>query len=222
MKRTVFVLLAFFAATFARAASPAAGLPTGLDRDLGQGLVYHRVHHVPADLPTAESARKQPCVLDLRYVHGDADAATALAGWLRFHASARVPVIVLANADTSAELLAPVDARAPIAGVVVIGIATEGFVPDIALKVSSDTERKAYDALENGASLDALLNDSPAKLRNDEARLAKEHQSDAGPDDVIAPDKPARSAPPPAAPVIDAALQRAVQLHRTLVALKKI
>jgi hypothetical protein len=45
--------------------------------DLGLGLTYHRLRHLPADLPKPDAAPRQPLVLDLRYVHGGtADAAT--------------------------------------------------------------------------------------------------------------------------------------------------
>lgn len=221
MRKAISFLLLFLPVV--RAASPALSLPAvsssnpsnRLDFDLGQGLAYHRVHQLPADLPTAESARKQPCVLDLRYVRGDATDATALSAWLRFHATSRTPVFILANPSTSAELFAPFTVRG--SSIVVIGPAAPDFTPDIALKISPDAERLAYDALEHGAAITSLLNDTPDKPRNDEAKLAKERTADAAPsgEDSVG-DKPAPPAP------IDAALQRAVHLHRALVALQKI
>ena len=221
MRKAISLLILFL--PIARAASPALSLPVvsasnpphGLDYDLGQGLAYHRVHQLPADLPTAESARKQPCVLDLRYVRGDATDATALSAWLRFHATPRTPVFILANPSTSAELLSPFTVRG--SSIVVIGPAAPGFTPDIALKISPDADRRAYDALEHGAALASLLNDTPDKPRNDEAKLAKERTADSAPGgDNLVDDKPAPSA------LIDAALQRAVHLHRALVALQRI
>ena len=186
------------------------------ESDLGHGLTYFRVHQLPGDLPTAESVRKQTCVLDLRYVSGDFPAATALGAWLKFHASPHTPVLVLANGDTGAELLKALQTRG--AGVVVLGIAARGFAPDIAVKVSPDVERRAYDALEHGGALASLLNDTPDKPRNDEARLAKEHVTDG----ALSDEEPAGSKPPTSSPLIDATLQRAVQLHRSLMALKKL
>ena len=61
----------------------APGLAAPVTRDLGQGLLYQRVHQLPGDLPTDENERRHPCVLDLRYVGSDADSATALAAWLK-------------------------------------------------------------------------------------------------------------------------------------------
>ena len=224
-----FPVLMLVLSALARAAAPAPPPVSGLERDLGRGLIYHRVHELPADLPTAESARKQPCVLDLRYVHGDATAAATLAAWLKFHATPRAPVFLLANSDTSHALLAPLTSRDPTGSVVVLGAAAPGFTPDIAVRVPAGAERRAYDALEAGAAIDSLLVENVAKPRNDEARLAKDHLPDStladGPavDETPAPDNNSKAAkPPPPAPLVDAVLQRAVQLHRTLVALKKI
>ncbi|MCX6956064.1 MAG: hypothetical protein NTV51_28335 [Verrucomicrobia bacterium] len=200
-----------------------------LTRDLSQGLAYHRAATVPADLPTGEADRKQPCVLDLRYAEGDTAAGTALLAWLKFHAAVRTPVFLLVNADTSAALLAPVADRLPFAGLIVIGSASPGLTPDLELKIASVDERRAYGALAAGTPVESLLNDTPEKTRNDEARLAQDHHgqpdpartpADDGTEDAPATEKPV---PPKApAPLIDSALQRAVQLHRSLKALKKI
>jgi hypothetical protein len=183
---------------------------------------------------------KQPCVLDLRYARGDAAAGAALAAWLKFRATPRTPVFLLINAETAAPLLNPLASRPPSPGLIVIGAASAGLTPDLALKIAPDTERRAYDALAAGTTLELLLNDSPEKVRNDEARLAKDHQGVLDPttyprpaddtfDDTPSASPPASGTPattapkpPPAAPLIDRALQRAVQLHRSLKALKKL
>lgn len=219
--------LVFFLSVFLLPVLPLHAAP--LARDLGEGLAYHRAAVLPADLPTEESARKQPCVLDLRYAEGDAAAGTVLLAWLKFHAAVRTPVFLLINADTSPALLAPVAARAPFAGLIVIGSASPALTPDLELKIASVEERRAYGALAAGTPVELLLNDTPEKIRNDEARLAQDHHGSPDPtltpaDDLVetapATEKPA---PPKAsAPLIDSALQRAVQLHRSLKALKKI
>ena len=205
-----------------------------VSRNLGQGLAYHRVHQLPADLPTDEEARRQPCILDLRYVHGSGEEAATLAAWLKFHATTRAPVFVLANSDTSAALLAVIAPRGAGANAVVLGAATAEFAPDIALKVSAEIERRAYDAFEHGATADSLITEKPDKPRNDEAKLAKERQTQADyaaaqetTPPPISPaadtaDSDAAAKPKPPAPPVDAVLQRAVQLHRALVALKKL
>jgi hypothetical protein len=201
---------------------------TPLDSDLGQGLAYHRVHALPADLPKSDSQSGKSCVLDLRYATGDADAALALAGWLKFHAAATTPVFVLANTDTSSALLNVLSRRDHTAGLVLLGAAAAGFTPDIALAVAPATERSAYDAAEHGTSFDTLLNPPNDKPRNDEAKLAHDRQPEAAQVESDAPESPLH--PPEAAPakvpapppLVDLVLQRAVHLHRALVALKKI
>jgi hypothetical protein len=98
------------------------------------------------------------------------------------------------------------------------------------LTVSAATDRRAYDALENGATLDSLLTDNPGKERHDEASLAADSAppasapEDEKPDlsdlsDAAGPEAPAA----PAAPIlIDAVLERAVQMQRTLLALGRL
>lgn len=188
-----------------------------VERDLGHGLVYVRVHTLPADLPAKPAGRAPPCIVDLRYVATDTDAAAAFAAWLRFRASPRSPVFVLANADTSVALLKPLAELPRAAGIAVVGIEGVRFRPDVAVKASAEDERRAYDALEKGAAIGTLIAENPNKVRNDEANLAKERvaePSGAAADDGLA----AKRTPAP----IDATLQRAVHLHRALVALKRI
>jgi hypothetical protein len=81
--------------------------------------------------------------------------------------------------------------------------------------VAPEDDRKAYDALEKGADVRSLLSDYPDKPRIDEAYLEKEHIADSE-----APEVPTDKPLPPR-PTVDALLQRAVQLHRGLLALKR-
>jgi hypothetical protein len=152
MKRPLFFP---FLVLFLSLAAPAAPLT----RDLGQGLAYHRVATLPADLPVLAAGRKQPCVLDLRYARGDASAGTALDAWLKFNATARAPVFLLLNADTARAVLAPLAARLPAAGLIVIGTAASALKPDLALKLSPAEERRAYDVLAAGATVGSLVID---------------------------------------------------------------
>jgi hypothetical protein len=102
-------------------------------------------------------------------------------------------------------------------GIVVVGIAGTDFRPDVPVKASAAEERRAYDALDQGAVLTTLLADNPTKVRNDEASLTRDRPPEppaATPSDPAA----AKREPPP----MDLTLQRAVHLHRALVALKKI
>jgi hypothetical protein len=220
MKKSFFILILF--ATLRLSAAPLA-------LDLGQGLAYHRAHLIPADLPASSPTKPQPLVLDLRYATGGDDAAIALSAWLKFHAATRTPVFILANADTSPALRAAFDDRDHTAGLIVLGVASADFDPDIALVVEPATDRRAYEALENGTTLTALIAPPFEKARNDEARLAAQRTPDRSPttsDDsepalgVAAP--PSAPTPPPPPLLIDVVLQRAVHLHRALLALKKL
>jgi hypothetical protein len=202
--------LALAAGAFAPAAPGAT-----LVRDLGQGLAYFRVHAIPQDQPAPLSGRPGPCVLDLRYAKADELGASALKAWVIFNVSAHAPIFILENAQTDPALLAVFPARGP-AGWIVLAPASARIAPQIAVLVSPEDDRKAYDALEKGAQVESLLSDYPDKPRIDEAYLEKEHIADSE-----APDVPTDKPLPPR-PLVDAMLQRAVQLHRGLLALKKI
>ena len=207
------LLLAGILSTAASTVSAAA-----LERDLGQGLSYVRVHRLPGDLPANPPGRVPPCVVDARYAVADADAAIAFVAWLKFRATPRSPVFVLVNADTSSALLAALAARNSGVGVVVVGVASAHFEPDSPVKISPADERRAYDALANGAAVEVLLADNPTKVRNDETSLTKGNAGEI-------PAELPTDAPPPAQRVgtpVDVALQRAVHLHRALSALKRL
>jgi len=196
---------------------PSTAAPLVLD--LGQGLAYHRAHALPADLPSSSPAKPRPLVLDLRYAAGDADAGTALAAWLKFHAAPRSPIFLLANAATSPALRAAFAARDDAAGLVVLGVGSAEFTPDIALPVDPAEERRAYDALETGTALAALIAPPLEKPRYDEAKLVAERLPARDPPPKLDPAAPAPSAPPP---LTDQVLQRAVHLHRALLALERL
>jgi hypothetical protein len=99
----------------------------------------------------------------------------------------------------------------------VVGVEGGQFRPDVAVKISPEDDRRAYDALEKGTPITVLLADNPNKVRNDEASLSKDRVAEASADaadEALA----GKRAPAP----IDATLQRAVHLHRSLVALKRL
>ena len=209
MNRTLGLLLWVFASAVVSAAP--------LSRDLGDHLVYHRIHSLPAELPATKAARPQAYVIDVRYAESDAGGATALQAWIRFHATPPTPVFVLVNAATEPALLALLAARGAGPNVVVLGAVHGTFAPDIAIEIPPENERLAYDALEQGAELAALLSENADKVRNDEARLANDHSPENA--ERSAASKAGNRAP---TPPLDTTLQRAVHLHRALRALKKI
>ncbi|HVW19903.1 MAG TPA: hypothetical protein VHC86_01705 [Opitutaceae bacterium] len=192
-----------------------------LERDLGQGLTYWRAHAIPEDLPATLAHR--PCVLDVRYVHGGGEQGAELLAWLRTHAGPHAPVFLLANSDTSGALLSPLNSPDSVIGLVIIGPRTKDFEPDIGVKEKAEEERKAYEALEHGASVDSLITRRVDKVRNDEATLEKARADENGDDGDGADErKPAAAAKPAPAQLIDVSLQRAVQLDRALLALRRL
>jgi hypothetical protein len=192
-----------------------------ITRELGENLVYQRVTSVPSDLPKIEMLRDRPCVLDARFARGDETAAKVLGAWIDGHSAPRKPLLVLANASTSPELLSAIRARRDGHPVVVIGIPHGGFHPDIEVVQSPADEKAAFDALAAGASTSALTTDNPNKPRNDEASLSHERPAPQ-PDETAATESEQPAEQKAATPTIDASLQRAIQLHRGLRALKKI
>ena len=182
-----------------------------LERDLGQGLTYFRIHEVPGDLPSQVAGPAAAWVVDLRYAPADRDGAAAFAAWLKFRATVRAPVFVLANRETAVELRRTFREPHRGTGIVVLGIAGQDFAPDVVVRSTPEDERAAYDALAQDAPLAALLTDHPDKLRNDEARLAK----------TPLPAVERSATGQSGSPGVDAALQRAVHLHRSLAALRR-
>jgi hypothetical protein len=194
----------------------AAGAPASIQPvDLGQGLAYYRVHELPSDLPSPKSGRPGPCVLDLRFARADELAASALNAWVKFNASAHAPIFILENSETSASLRASFPGNGPV-GVVVVAPVSDKVSPDISVQVAAAVDRLAYDAVEKGTLIGSLLRDNPDKPRIDEAYLEKEHLADSEAPDIES-DKPS-----PPSPLVDAVLQRAVQLHQGLLALKRL
>lgn len=208
-RRLLLLGLAFGPALLLSAAPP--------ERDLGEGLVLVRVRQLPADLPAKPAGKPPACVVDVRYVQADAETAAAFQAWLRFRATPRSPILVLANRETSPALRDPLARHGRGDGIVVIGAPGPGFTPDVAVPVAADVERRAYDALEEGVPLAKLLADNPEKVRNDEANLSRDRLPDLPP--VPAEIKPAGQTAPV---LVDATLQRAVHLHRALAALRRI
>jgi hypothetical protein len=95
-----------------------------------------------------------------------------------------------------------------------------GFAPNLVVVFNRADERLAYAALAEGTDPAALLDDTPTKVRNDEASLAREYALEAPTDSSTSTNRSTRSSE--RTPPIDRVLLRAVQLHRTLLALKKL
>ena len=206
-------------------ADPRGAGAAPLERDLGHGLAYLRVAQLPADLPTKVAEPHKALVLDLRFVSADATAGQAFGAWLGFRASAHSPLTILLNAETSPLLLHVFLTPSLPPGVVTIGPASSEFKADVAVDVSPQADRLAYDALAKGTPIEDLVAHKLDKPRRDEAELARQHNNGNSDEDVEEPaPKPAATPAAPAvdAPVTDLVLVRAVQLHRALLALRRL
>lgn len=211
--RRFFRSLVFLHLVFAGALAAAP-----VTHDLGQGLTYVRAVALPVDLPASHQVRA--CVLDLREAAGDEAAALALSAWLKFHAAERSPVFILANGGTAAPLRAALASDRLPAGALTLGRATTGFTPDIAVAIEPAAETRVLALLAAGTAPAELLQENAGKVRYDEAQMVRELAGEAAPADPDELDSPAATAKP-TSPPIDRTLQRAVQVHRGLAALKR-
>jgi hypothetical protein len=197
--------------------------------DLGDHLIYVRLHGRPDDVAALAAAWKKPAlIVDLRYPA--AEAAQFLSADLPFRPRP-APLFVLVGPGTPAHALAALRERAP--ALITLGLPAPGLAPDIELTVKPEDDRHAYEAFDSGTPVGTLLREHLSKQRFDEAALM--HERAQGPDRTGAPAaEPAPAAPkaspaeahpaadaPPAEPK-DVVLQRAVQLYRALLALGKL
>jgi hypothetical protein len=194
-----------------------SNLPAAAPRDLGQQLAYVRLHRFPDDAAALAAAWKSPAlIVDLRYPEGPPPPAFGTGLPAR-----TAPLFVLVGPATPAPVLAALRARAP--ALVSVGRPGPGCVPDIALDVKPEDDRRAFDALESGTPVESLISDTGAKRRFDEAELARGHGHNP---DGAAGENPAATAPTvpaaAAAPVPDLILRRAVEIHRALLALGRL
>ena len=178
--------------------------------DLGEELAYVRLKALPADLPLAP--RAGPLVVDVSFLPATAEQAAAFRAWLGFQARPGVPLLLVANRETGQELRRVLGGPRPPA-VVLIGVPGPGFTPDLEVATAPEADRQAYAALDAGSALKDLLADHPGKVRQDELSLRLGGETARSSLPGIGPD--------PVEPVIDAALQRAVHLHRAYRALRR-
>jgi hypothetical protein len=185
--------------------------------DLGRGLRYLRLG-APADVSAFAAALAAPAlVLDLRS-GVDADAGTlARLRELFAQRNAARPVLVLLGADTSEPLRTTIPHSAP--GVLTLAPKESAFAADVPVAVAPAQDHAAVEALAAGRPPRELIEEKIDKQRYDEARLAHDHANGVRERDS-APD--AKPAEPAAAPLQDLLLQRAVFIHRALLALDRI
>lgn len=202
------------------AAAPTAKADAREPFDLGEGLGYLRVRQLADALPLLERTLPdgKALVLDLRYATAAEPDAPALALALAQHPRT-APLLVLVSPATPAALAPAISGLR--ASAITLGVADSRPRPAVIVAQPADVDRRAYDALDGGMPLEALITGKIEKERFDEAELVKEFENgntDAAPPAEPDPGKPTAEK----APVLtDRVLQRAVHLHRALGALKR-
>jgi hypothetical protein len=211
--------------------------------DLGQGLSYLRIHSAAdADAALRKAAPGTGAlVLDLRYATADEASATALKAAL----AGRPATVFILVSPATAPALIPVIAAAP-----ALALGVPGSVPAPRIVVQGDAaaDRRAFDAVDAGTELSKLITGKIEKERFDEASLVQEFKNGNDPAPPPTPDPTAPKtgepkeapAPLPGNPaergvsgtntgpatagnsaLVDRVLQRAVHLHRALLALRR-
>lgn len=211
------------------------GEKAGVVADLGQGLRYLRVEALPAQLDPATAALKRlPLVLDLRRCTTSPGATEALRTALLAAANdAGGAVFILLGADTDPALVAAVPDSPRL---VTVGVADRTVPVRMPVQTGADEDRAAYAAIVAGHGLVELTEEKVEKRRFDEARLSAAHANgrgrgglalDSDPDNDrpgggtnAAPADGDTAAPPK--PPKDLVLQRAIFLHRALLALNRL
>jgi hypothetical protein len=179
--------------------------------DLGQGLGYLRVHHL--DEAVKPLAGGNTIVLDLRQTTVAAGSVAPFAAALAARpAGARLFVLVSPATPAALADLLP-------RSLVTLGIKGSQPEPRVVVQQSADDDRQAYAALETGTALADLLSGKVEKDRYDEASLVQEFKG--GNLDARPPENVLAKGPAAPARLTDRVLQRAVHLHRALLALKR-
>jgi hypothetical protein len=209
--------------------------------DLGQGLAYLRIHSV-AD---SEAALRKAIpgtgalVLDLRYATANDTSAAMLKTALAGRSTGALLLVLVSPATPVA--LAPVLSAPP-----ALTLGAPGSVPPPKVVVQTEVaaDRRAYDALDAGTEISKLVTGKIEKDRFDEATLVKEfknghdtdspggrpEQTPAGPQPGTGPATPPITGPlgaedtpkeTPAVAPTDRVLQRAIHLHRAMLALRR-
>ena len=175
------------------------------------GIRFVRLRDLAAAFPAVE----QPVIIDLRYAEAPEEAALpALRAILNAPGPLRLVLYDAAPSEALVDLLARRHAN-------VLTIAPEKAhsAPDVRVAVDPAADRAAYDALEAGAPLSALISSTIEKRRYDEAALVAARSGGAKAPAAKANAAAAQEKDVTPAPPIDVLLQQAVYVARGLSAL---
>jgi len=185
--------------------------------DLGQGLTYLRVNSLVKSAPDLRAAllRPAPLVLDLRYTADEAGAADALRELNSQPAKPKLYVLV--SPATPASLAAILTTTST--PLVTLGVKDSRPAPQVLVAQTAEADRAAYAAHESGTALDKLISGKIEKERFDEATLVHEFKN--GNREAHPPEAGPAKPGDPSVALTDRVLQRALHLHRALLALKR-
>lgn len=199
---------------------------------LGEGLFYFRVTSLPGQLTAmrAALAKHSALVIDLRGVSTNISAAQALrTALLPTSGKAKVARFVLINDATASVVLLALGGGLPgnnLPGVLMIAPSNAAVLADVKALGSAEEDKRACEAAANGTPLEKLINYQPDKPRYDEAVLVREHAGELPPEadaaDANPVENPDSKKTAQERPLTDSVLQVAVQIHRALLALKKL
>ncbi|CAM2994670.1 hypothetical protein [Rariglobus hedericola] len=189
--------------------------------ELSPGLDYLRAG--AADSATfAKALETGSVVLDLRYASTKTAAAT-LSGVKGFRTHPKRIVLVLLSPETSGAARNELSVTIP--GCITIGRASADYKTDIIVTTTAEADKRAFDALVADTSPAKLVLENVNKSRFDEATLIHEHETGVetpAPAEAVKSASASETADKPKPLPVDAVLQRAVQIHRGLVALKQL
>lgn len=200
--------------------------------DLGSNLAYIRIHSLADSASALQSALapKHACVLDLRHVVSTEESVGSLRAALAAH-SGDAALYILISPSTPADVIDAVNTTP--GPYVTLGVANPNLPPKVTVNATTEEDRQAYDAFESGTPITDLISGKIEKERYDEATLVQEFKNgDTNPPELLTPDptkpktettggKPSESTAPAAAPLRDKVLQRALNLHQALLALRR-
>ncbi len=156
--------------------------------DLGQGLAYLRIRSLGDSEDTLRKAvpAAGALVLDLRFTTANEASLPALQDALASR-QPQAPLFVLLSPSTPASVIEALD-HAPRA-FISLGVPSS-HPARITVRSDAEADRRAYDALEAGTPLDALISGKVEKERFDESTLVREFKN-GGPAAVTARAGPA-------------------------------
>lgn len=212
------VLLRSLAAALIAAAAAIACNASPVTADLGDGLRYIRLQDASVNTPFEGNL-----VVDLRFTDALEESADALGTRIRAAAQSGARLFVLVNPATDPLLRrALAEVQGSVRPLLFIGPVTPELAPEIVTDPDPETERRACDAIAAGTAPAELVRETLDKPRFDEAELAR-HRTNGGTqplaDGTEAEQEAAGVDAGKPVPIKDVSLQRAVFMHRALIAL---